>query len=83
VDADTMFPIGSTTKMMTAAAVMQLREQGAVDMGAPLPTYLPEYRIGHPWDSADLTLDLLLSHQTGLLDQYFVSHLDMSLMDWV
>jgi len=83
VDANTLFRIGSTTKMMTAAAVMQLSESGAVDLDAPLSRYLPEYRLGHPWRADDLTLHRLLSHQTGLVDQYFVEDLTMPLMRWV
>lgn len=83
VDANTLFRIGSTTKMMTAAAVMQLAEDGAVALDAPLGRYLPEYRLGHPWDADDITLHRALSHQTGLIDQYFVSDLGMPLQTWV
>lgn len=83
VDANTLFRIGSTTKMMTAAAVMQLAERGAVALDAPLGTYLPEYRLGHPWDADDITLHRALSHQAGLIDQYFVADLGMPLMTWV
>jgi CubicO group peptidase (beta-lactamase class C family) len=83
VDSNTLFRIGSTTKMMTAAAVMQLVEAGTVDLDAPLSRYLPEYRLGHPWSGDDLTLHHLLSHQTGHIDQYFTQDLTMSLLDWV
>jgi len=83
VDPNTLFRIGSTTKMMTAAAVMQLVEDGAVALDAPLGTYLPEYRLGHPWDADDITLHHALSHQTGLIDQYFVNDLGMPLQTWV
>ncbi len=83
VDAATLFRIGSTTKMMTAAAVMQLHEAGKVDLHAPLSRYLPEYRLGYPWRADDLTLHHLLSHQTGHIDQYFIQDLTAPLMRWV
>ncbi len=83
VDANTLFRIGSTTKMMTAAAVMQLTEAGKVALDAPLGRYLPEYKLGHPWDADDLTLHFMLSHQTGMIDQYFTPDLKMPLMTWV
>jgi CubicO group peptidase (beta-lactamase class C family) len=83
VDADTMFPIGSTTKMMTAGAIMQLRERGEVDLEAPITSYLPEYQLGHPWSSDDITLHYLMSHQTGIIDYYFVQDTSMPLMSWV
>lgn len=83
VDGNTLFRIGSTTKMMTAAAVMQLQEAGAVDLHAPLSRYLPEYRLGHPWRTSDLTLHHLLSHQTGHIDQYFIQDVTAPLMRWV
>ena len=41
VTADTLFHIGSTSKSMAAAAVMQLVEQGRVDLDAPLSRYVP------------------------------------------
>lgn len=83
VDANTLFRIGSTTKMMTAAAVMQLAEADKVALDGPLGSYLPEYRLGHPWDADDLTLHRLLSHQGGLIDQYFIQDLAAPLMTWV
>ncbi|MBK8541109.1 MAG: beta-lactamase family protein [Ardenticatenia bacterium] len=83
VDANTLFRIGSTTKMMTAAAVMQLSQSGAVALDGPLSRYLPEYRLGHPWDADELTLHRMLSHQTGHIDQYFIQDLTAPLMTWV
>jgi CubicO group peptidase (beta-lactamase class C family) len=83
IDANTLFRIGSTTKMMTAAAIMQLREAGLIALDAPITEYVPEYQLGHPWHSSDLNLDLLLSHQSGILDQYFITDLHMPLLTWV
>jgi CubicO group peptidase (beta-lactamase class C family) len=45
VTADTVFRIGSVTKTFTAVAVMQLWEQGLVDLDAPAEEYLTAYRL--------------------------------------
>ncbi|GAA3381138.1 serine hydrolase domain-containing protein [Streptomyces racemochromogenes] len=39
--ADARFRAGSTTKVVTAALVLQLAAEGKVDLGAPVNTYLP------------------------------------------
>lgn len=40
---DTRFRIGSMYKMFTAVAVLQLVEEGRIDLDAPLARYLPDY----------------------------------------
>jgi CubicO group peptidase (beta-lactamase class C family) len=45
VTQDTVFRIGSITKTFTAIAVMQLWEQGLVDLDAPANDYLRAYRL--------------------------------------
>ena len=46
VRLDTIFAIASMTKPVTSVAVMQLVEQGRIDLGASVATYLPE--LAHP-----------------------------------
>ena len=45
VTEDTVFRIASVTKTFTAIAVMQLWEQGLVDLDAPADDYLRAYRL--------------------------------------
>jgi CubicO group peptidase (beta-lactamase class C family) len=45
VTAETLFQIGSTSKTMAAVAVMQLVEQGKVDLDAPLSRYVPGFKM--------------------------------------
>jgi CubicO group peptidase (beta-lactamase class C family) len=45
VDEDTVFRIGSVTKPFTAIAVMQLHEQGLIDLDAPARDYLRVYEL--------------------------------------
>jgi CubicO group peptidase (beta-lactamase class C family) len=58
--ADTQFRIGSITKTMTAALVLDLRDKGALDLDDPLDRHLP----GTPLGTA--TLRQLLCHVSGL-----------------
>ena len=45
VTKDTVFRIGSITKTFTAIAVMQLWEEGLVDLDAPANDYLRAFRL--------------------------------------
>ena len=45
ITGDTVFRIGSITKTFTAIAVLQLWEQGLVDLDAPANDYLPAYKL--------------------------------------
>lgn len=60
---DTSFLIGSLTKSFTAATVMQLAEDGKLDLKAPISRYLPglDRRLGDR-----LNLHLLLRQRSGL-----------------
>ncbi len=60
---ETAFLIGSLTKSFTAVTVMQLVEEGKLDLQAPISRYLPglDRRLGDR-----LTLHLLLRQRSGL-----------------
>ncbi|GAB3164346.1 hypothetical protein GCM10027059_20280 [Myceligenerans halotolerans] len=62
-DADTLFRPGSVSKVFTATAVMQLVEQGDLDLDTDVSEYL-DFEIDRNFD-ADLTLRHLLSHTPG------------------
>jgi CubicO group peptidase (beta-lactamase class C family) len=67
VTQDTVFRIGSVTKTFTAIAVLQLWEQGLVELDAPANDYLRAYRL-IPAKAAHrpATLRQLLTHTAGL-----------------
>jgi CubicO group peptidase (beta-lactamase class C family) len=68
VDPDqTLFRPGSTSKLFTWTAVMQLVEQGKLDLDADVNTYLKDFQIPetHP---EPVTLRNLLTHTAGLED---------------
>jgi CubicO group peptidase (beta-lactamase class C family) len=62
----TPFVLGSTTKSFTALAVMQLVEDGKVDLDAPVRRYLPWFRVADPFASALITVRQLLNQTSGL-----------------
>jgi CubicO group peptidase (beta-lactamase class C family) len=57
---DSQYAVASITKTFTAASVMQLRDEGKLDLEDPLSRHLPEAAHGTP------TLRRLLSHASGL-----------------
>ena len=71
VDAATLFQIGSTTKTVTATALMRLVERGLLDLDAPVRTYLPDLRLADEAVAAAVTTRHLLSHVGGWLGDYF------------
>lgn len=60
---DSIFRAGSVSKLFNAVAVMQLAEQGKLDLDAPLPA---ERMPVNPFDPKVLTLRHLLCHRSGL-----------------
>jgi CubicO group peptidase (beta-lactamase class C family) len=64
----TVFRIGSTTKLFTWTAVMQLVEQGKLDLDADVNTYL-DFRIPDTFPQP-ITLRHLMNHTAGFEDLY-------------
>ena len=60
--ADTVYRIGSITKQFTAAAIMQLVEQGKMSLDDPIETFLPDY----PVRGRRITIRHLLTHTSGI-----------------
>jgi CubicO group peptidase (beta-lactamase class C family) len=64
VDDDTVFSINSVTKAFTGVAVMQLVEQGKLELAAKISKYLPDLPV--EWNN--VTVKQLLTHTSGLPD---------------
>jgi CubicO group peptidase (beta-lactamase class C family) len=72
VDPDqTIFSIGSIGKVFTWTAVMQLVEQGKLDLEADINTYL-DFRISDTFPQP-VTLKHLMTHTSGFEDRWFGS----------
>lgn len=62
LQTDNVFRIASLTKQFTAVAILQLVEQGALDLQDDITDYLPAYpRTG-------ITIEHLLTHTSGIPD---------------
>lgn len=66
VDGDTPFYIASTTKSLTALAVVRASGRGDLDLDAPLARYLPGARFPDGVDPGTITLEDLLAMRHGL-----------------
>src|SRR5687768_6980188 len=67
VGADTVFRVGSLTKVLTAVAVVQLCEQGLIDLDAPADAYLRAFRlVPARADFPRATARHLLTHTAGV-----------------
>lgn len=65
VTPDTIFPVASISKTVTATAIMRLVEQGRIDLDAPVRKYLPDFKVGDEQAARDVTIAHLLTHTPG------------------
>jgi CubicO group peptidase (beta-lactamase class C family) len=64
VRADDLFQIGSISKSFLALALLQLRDEGKLELDRPILDYLPWLRIQSNY--APITVHHLLTHSSGL-----------------
>ncbi|MGH8085391.1 MAG: serine hydrolase [Lysobacter sp.] len=66
VDADTIFPTGSTGKAITTAALAILVDEGKIDWDDQVTEHLPGFQMYDPWVTREMTIRDLLVHRSGL-----------------
>lgn len=67
VTEDTKFKIASISKTFTSYAIMQLVDEGRLDLDTPVNEYLTSWKIPESkYDENKVTLRTLLSHTSGL-----------------
>lgn len=66
VDADTLFPTGSTGKAFTAAALATLVDAGTIGWDDRVIDRLPGFQMYDPWVTREITIRDLLVHRSGL-----------------
>ncbi len=71
VRPDTLFQIGSISKIYTATLMMLLVDEGKVALDEPVITYLPDLKLSDVQARETITLRHLLSHTSGLFGDYF------------
>jgi D-alanyl-D-alanine carboxypeptidase len=65
--ATTKFRMASNSKLFTAIAIMQLREEGKISLDDPVVKYLPWFKAKPAGDDdGPITIEQLLSHSSGL-----------------
>ncbi|MCH9650621.1 MAG: beta-lactamase family protein [Deltaproteobacteria bacterium] len=80
VTPETLFRIGSITKLFTSTAILQLRDQGKLHLDDPLVRHLPWFSVESPFENTvPITLRHLLTHTSGLPREaaipYWTSHI--------
>lgn len=66
-DAQTIYRVGSISKLFTDTAAMQLAEQGKLDIDRSVQAYLPGFTLKErAGDAAAITPRLLMTHHSGL-----------------
>ncbi len=74
-DADTLFRVGSVSKLFTDVAVVARHEQGSLDLDAEVSEALPGFAPGPPGSPATgVTLRRLMAHRAGLVREPPVGH---------
>jgi CubicO group peptidase (beta-lactamase class C family) len=63
---NTLYGVGSCTKSFTALAIMQLVQQGKLNLKDPVKKHLPEFKLGK--EENPITIHNLLTHSSGIPD---------------
>ena len=72
VTTDSVFQIGSISKVWTATLVMQLVDEGRLDLDAPVVTYLPDFKVADAEVTRTVTIRHLLAHTSGIDGDHFL-----------
>lgn len=60
----TMYGLGSVSKMIATVAIMQLADEGLIDLDAPVVRYVPQFHMATP-DYRQITVRMCLNHTGG------------------
>jgi CubicO group peptidase (beta-lactamase class C family)/D-alanyl-D-alanine dipeptidase len=71
--ADTVYRVGSVSKLFTDLAIMQEVERGRPNLDVPVTRYLPDFKPVNPFGKP-ITLRQLMSHRSGLVREAPVGH---------
>lgn len=71
VTPDTLFQTGSISKTFTGTLMMQLVEQGKVDLDAPVKKYIKDLKLRDKNAEKKVTVRQLLTHMGGWVGDYF------------
>lgn len=70
---NSVYRVGSVSKLFTDIAVMQMVQVGKLELDVPVTRYLPEFQPRNPF-GGEITLRMLMSHRAGLVREPAVGH---------
>ena len=74
VNENSVYSVGSISKTLTAIAIMQLVEEGKINLDTPVVNYLPNFSTEPSTmfggDSGKITPRMLLTHTSGILSNF-------------
>ena len=82
VTTETVFLIGSTTKTFNATLVMQLVDEGKLDLDSPVKRYLPDLKLSDPKATETLTTRHLLAMTSGIDSGPYLSLQGRDAVEW-
>jgi len=69
VNENTMFRLGSVSKILVSLAILKLQEEGKLNLKDKISDIIPEIKIENPWkDKHPIRIENLLEHTAGLSD---------------
>ena len=68
---ESLFQIGSITKVMTTCLVMQLVDEGQVELDVPVKRYIRDFAIADAEATQAITVRQLLNHTSGIAGDFF------------
>jgi CubicO group peptidase (beta-lactamase class C family)/D-alanyl-D-alanine dipeptidase len=71
--ADTVYRVGSVSKLFTDIGIMQLVEKGVLDLDAPVTKYVSDFQPRNPFNKP-ITVRMLMAHRSGLVREPPVGH---------
>lgn len=69
-DEDVICNVGSVSKTYVTTAVLQLVDQGLIDLDEPVVTYLKDFRLADE-RYKDITVRMLMNHSSGIMGSTF------------
>ena len=69
-DTDSIFQIGSISKVFTASLIMQLVDEGRINLDQPVKTYLRDFHVACPDATESITVRQLLCHTSGMAGSF-------------
>ncbi|WP_455715879.1 serine hydrolase domain-containing protein [Anaerosporobacter sp.] len=63
---DSIYGVGSISKLFTTVAIMQLVEKGILDLDTPVVNYIPDFKMADE-RYKKITVRMLINHSSGLM----------------